>query len=79
MTNLKLPALAVLATLAVLLSPAPASAADGTPALFAFSAYWDGFVEFWGGMLKKQNGIVMFALGVGAVSLFIITRGKWQK
>lgn len=79
MTNVTLPALAVLAAVAVLASPTPAAAADGAPAVFALSEYWHGFVEFWGGMLKKQNGIVMFALGIGAVSLFIITRGKWRK
>ena len=30
-------------------------------------------------MFQKQNGVVMGVLGVGAVSLFIITRGKWKK
>lgn len=74
-----LPALAAVAALAVLLCPAPAAAADGSPAVFALGSYWQGFVEYWGGMLKKQNGIVMFALGIGALSLFIITRGKWRK
>lgn len=77
--SVRLAALAALAALAVAASPA--AAADASPALFAgaFGGYWQGFVEFWTGMLKKQNGIVMFALGVGAVSLFIITRGKWRK
>ena len=28
---------------------------------------------------SDQNGVILFALGVGAVSLLIITRGKWQK
>ena len=62
----------------VLLHSAPASAATGaaTPPI---ADYWDGFVEHWSGMLKKQNGVVMFVLGLGAVSLFIITRGKWKK
>jgi hypothetical protein len=78
--RLRLPALAVLSALAVLCSPAPASAADTAP-LFAgtFGGYWQGFVEFWSGTFKKQNGVVMFALLVGALSLFIITRGKWRK
>ena len=77
----RLTGLALLAALVVLFTPAPAAAADTTPAVFAsmLGGYWQGFMEFWGGMLKKQNGIVMVDLGVGAVSLFIITRGKWRK
>ena len=47
--------------------------------LFARTNYWQGFVDFWSGSLRKQNGVVLFALGVAAVSLFIITRGKWKK
>jgi hypothetical protein len=75
---------AVLALLALGLSQAPAAASPGHSARYTArpplaSAYWDGFKEHWGGMLKKQNGVVMVALGVGAVSLFIITRGKWLK
>lgn len=77
----RLRAIAALAALAVLFSPAPASAADTSAVLFAgtFGGYWQGFIDFWAGMLKKQNGVVMFALLVGALSLFIITRGKWRK
>jgi hypothetical protein len=80
-TGPRLPALAALAAAALLLCPSPASAADASPTLFAgtFGGYWQGFIEFWAGLLKKQNGIVMVALLVGAVSLFIITRGKWRK
>jgi hypothetical protein len=44
-----------------------------------FAGYWSEFVDHWSGMLKQQNGVVLFALGIGAVSLFIITRGKWKK
>jgi hypothetical protein len=77
----RLRAIAALAAAAVLLCPAPAPAADASPVLFAgtFGGYWQGFMDFWAGTLKKQNGVVMFALLVGAVSLFIITRGKWRK
>ena len=72
--------IAVLALLAVALTAAPAAAAAPHALIGGtFGGYWDGFVDFWAGMLKKQNGVVMFALGVGAVSLFIITRGKWRK
>jgi hypothetical protein len=73
------------ALLAILmLSPAlPAATAappTATPsAVFARESYWEGFADFWTSRLKRQDGIVMFALGVGAVSLFIITRGKWKK
>ena len=67
-----------LAVLAVLSFAGPAAAADtGTPVLAA--SYWAGFVEHWTGVFQKQNGIVMAALLVGAVCLFIITRGKWKK
>jgi hypothetical protein len=43
------------------------------------ASYWSGFLDHWSGAFKKQNGIVMFALLVGAVCLFVITRGKWRK
>jgi hypothetical protein len=54
----------------------PAAAADSAP---AFASYWAGFIEHWSGALEKQNGIVLAALLVGAICLFIITRGKWRK
>lgn len=41
--------------------------------------YWDGFIKHWTGVFQQQNGIVMGTLVVGAVCLFIITRGKWRK
>lgn len=66
-----------LAALAVLLAAAPAPAADGPPPLVA--SYWEGFIDHWSGVFQKQNGVVMGALVVGAVCLFIITRGKWKK
>jgi hypothetical protein len=62
--------LAVLGAVAsVLSSPAPAAA----------SSYWSGFKKFWGEYLADSNGVVTTALVVGAISLFIITRGKWVK
>jgi hypothetical protein len=62
----------------VLLLSSPAAAADGagTP---LFGGYVGQFYDHWMGMLKQQNGVVVFVLGIGAVSLFIITRGKWKK
>ncbi|AWM36778.1 hypothetical protein GobsT_53690 [Gemmata obscuriglobus] len=43
------------------------------------AGYGTEFYEYWTGLLKQQNGVVMAALGFGAVCLFIITRGKWRK
>ncbi|HVL11522.1 MAG TPA: hypothetical protein VM529_03100 [Gemmata sp.] len=68
----------VLALLFVLLLAGPAAAADG-PAAAPFASYWDAFLDYWKAVFAKQNGIVMAVLGLGAVALFIITRGKWQK
>jgi hypothetical protein len=70
----------LLVALALALSAGPAAAAPpGPPAAPLFASYWSSFLDHWGDFFKKQNGIVMAALGVGAVSLFIITRGKWLK
>jgi hypothetical protein len=67
-----------LVTLAAVFTAGPVAAAEpGTP-VFAAS-YWEGFIEHWSGVFQKQNGVVMAALIVGAVCLFIITRGKWRK
>ena len=62
-------------TLCALLAGAlPASASDALA-----GSYWSGFTDFWLGSLRKQNGIVLMILGVGAVCLFIITRSKAKK
>jgi hypothetical protein len=67
-----------LAVFALLLTAEPVAAADaGSPALLA--GYWAGFVDHWTGVFQKQNGIVLGTLLVGALCLFIITRGKWKK
>lgn len=63
----------------LLASAGPAFAADPSAAAPVFAGYWADFVQHWAGSLKQQNGVILFALGVGAVSLFIITRGKWKK
>jgi hypothetical protein len=70
------PRLFALAVLTLLLLAAPVAAGTGGA---LFGNYWNSFLEFWKGMFQKQNGVVMGVLGVGAVALFIITRGKWQK
>lgn len=65
------------ALVCVLLLPAAASAAE--PSGLIAAGYWAGFWDFWSGQFKKQDSIVLLTLGVGAVSIFIITRGKWKK
>jgi hypothetical protein len=73
--------LLLLAAAAFALTAGPASAAPGdvAGATPLFGGYWRAFLDHWGGVLQQQNGIIMVALGLGAVSLFIITRGKWKK
>jgi hypothetical protein len=67
-----------LALLGVLVAAGPVAAAEtAAPPLAA--SYWQGFIEHWSGVFQKQNGIVLATLVVGAVCLFIITRGKWRK
>jgi hypothetical protein len=58
----------------LLLWPATAEAADPL-----FASYWIRFKEHWLGFFVKQNGIISLVLLVGAVSIFIVTRGKWKK
>jgi Spy/CpxP family protein refolding chaperone len=70
---------AALALAALALAAAPATAASAAAAAPPLASYWSGFLDHWSGAFKKQNGIVMFALLVGAVCLFVITRGKWRK
>jgi hypothetical protein len=67
----------LLVALALAASAGPAAAAPAATPLFG--GYVSQFLDHWADFFKKQNGIVMAALGVGAVSLFIITRGKWVK
>jgi hypothetical protein len=69
-------ALFLLATFLLLALASPAVAADCAPLI---ASYWPEFLDHWASMFQKQNGIVMLAIAVGAVCLFIITRGKWKK
>lgn len=55
----------------------PVSAAEAPGA--AFGSYWHEFLDHWKKFFQEQNGVVMGVLGLGAVALFIITRGKWKK
>jgi len=75
-TSLSAARLFGVAVLLLLSLATPAAAGDGGA---VFGNYWQGFIEYWQGAFMKQNGIVMGVLGVGALALFIITRGKWRK
>jgi len=65
-----------LAAGALALSPWLPDASAGPPLA---SAYAEEFKEFWVGAFRKQNGIVMLVLGLGLVSILIITRSKAKK
>jgi hypothetical protein len=54
----------------------PCQAAD--PSLWA-AGYWQDFLDYWRGVLNRQDGVVMTVLAAGAVALFIITRVKGNK
>jgi len=60
---------ALLAAGLLLLAPAPAFA----------GGYWYGFKRFWTDFIADQDGAIVVALIVGAVSLLIITRIKGNK
>ncbi len=66
----RFPFVAVLILL--LLSASPAAAYD-------FGRFWVGFKSFWGNQFGSIGGVVGLGLLTGAVSVFIITRGKWKK
>jgi hypothetical protein len=58
-----------------------AGSASAQPAVIAggLAQYWYGFKQFWGEVFGSVGGVVLVVLVVGAISLFIITRGKWRK
>jgi hypothetical protein len=63
------------AILAVVLLASPASAAQPLD----LARYWSGLRGFWAGIFGSVSGVVGVVLVTGAISLFIITRGKWLK
>jgi hypothetical protein len=69
---------AALAAAAVLALAGPAAAA-GPSTMFARTGYFTRFVEYWSGLFKQSNGITLIVLAAGALSFYIITRGKWRK
>ena len=46
---------------------------------FAEQSYYTGFIDHWKTSFGKQNTIVVGVLLVGALGIFIITRGKRLK
>lgn len=71
----------IIAILWVLLSAVPCSAEPcyaGTSILWA-SSYWQEFQDYWEGVFRRQNGVIMTVLIAGAIALFIITRVKGNK
>lgn len=69
-----MPRLAALLLLVLLAGPAQAA-----PANPPFASYWSGFLDFWADWFKNRNAVLFTALIVGALSIFIITRGKKLK
>lgn len=61
----------LLGMIALILVAGPAAAAA-----FAEQSYYSGFVDHWKTSFGKQNTIVVGVLLVGALGIFIITRGK---
>ena len=76
MTRFFLPFLAVL-----VLPLVAASATDLAPTLSAnaIGGFWEGFRNYWTRLFGSASGAVLVAVSLGALGLFIITRGKWIK
>ena len=53
-----------------LAAPAAAPAAS-------FGGYMSGFRDWWVHLFTTQDGFVMAGLGLGALCVFILSRGKW--
>ncbi len=68
--------------LAMLIVPLGAcGACQSTPGVYASSigGFWQGFTHYWSRLVTSVDGVVMMAIGLGALGIFIITRGKWIK
>jgi len=63
--------------LILLASPASAAMPVGEPPFAA--SYVAGFLDFWANWFKNRNAVLFSVLIVGAVAVFIITRGKRLK
>lgn len=62
--------------LGILLGVSPCYA--GSPIFWA-SGYWHEFQDYWEGIFRRQDGVIMTVLIAGAIALFIITRVKGNK
>ncbi len=49
------------------------------PANLWASSYWQEFQDYWEGIFRRQDGVIMTVLIAGAIALFIITRVKGNK
>jgi hypothetical protein len=65
----------LLASLFTLCCPAFASAAER----MSNQGYWIGFRDYWFGMVRKQDNMVVVVVLIGLLCIFILTRGKWKK
>jgi len=71
----------IITILWVLLSAVPCSAEPcyGETSTLWASSYWQEFRDYWEGVFRRQNGVIMTVLITGAIALFIITRVKGNK
>ncbi|MCS7270692.1 MAG: hypothetical protein NZ703_06370 [Gemmataceae bacterium] len=68
----------VLAMIGVCLTAPLTPCSAATPLPIA-AGYWQEFWDYWEGVLRRQDGVVMTVLVAGAIALFIITRVKGNK
>ena len=47
--------------------------------LFAGASYWYNFKQYWVDFFGNQSGVVLLALGAGAIGIIIICSGKSRK
>ena len=71
--------LSCIAIFACMICVNPVGAAPSSLMASGFGRYWEGFKEYWISFIRRQDGVMLVALVVGAVSIFILTRGKWKK
>lgn len=69
----------LVASVALLLLADNARANSEASSIVLGSSYWAGFKDYWHNAIQQRNGILFFILGIGAVAIFIITRGKAKK
>jgi hypothetical protein len=66
--------------LALLIIPLVAFAAAPTGVYAsAVGGFWSNFCKYWVNLVGSVDGVILIALVVGAISIFVIVRGKWIK